>query len=46
MAYFLVNADNLIVNIIVWDGVEQYDPTPFKVMPYVDGGEVGQPYPV
>lgn len=46
MPYFLIGADNVIVNVILWDGSADYDPTPFRLMPYVEGGEVGQPYPV
>jgi len=32
MTYFLVDAEHLIVNIILWDGEAQYDPSPNRIV--------------
>lgn len=44
--WVLVDGENIVRNIVRWDGVTGYDPTPLEVRPYVDGVVIDEPYPL
>ncbi len=42
MLYFVIDKNNIIVNIITWDGVSKYNPGKgFKIVDFIKGKTIG-----